>query len=186
MIMEYFVIAMMMVMIGLSVNIEWLKYFIEGGSPAESAVYWSGLFIIPVILFNYVMLGIYMNLSVWYKLSDQTRYGLYISGIGALITIILCYLLIPRYSYVGAIYVTSITYLVMVFLSYFWGQKNYPIPYKILKIGTYMLVGIIIVYIHYTAFDRNFWIGNIMLIAYIMGTVFVERKTILRIMKAKN
>ncbi|UZJ64947.1 hypothetical protein OKW96_01095 [Sphingobacterium sp. KU25419] len=56
--MEYFVIAMMMVMIGLSVNIEWLKYFIEGGSPAESAVYWSGLFIIPVILFNYVMLGI--------------------------------------------------------------------------------------------------------------------------------
>ena len=57
MIMEYFVIAMMVVMIGLSVNIEWLKYFIQGGSPEESAEYWSGLFIIPVILFNYVMLG---------------------------------------------------------------------------------------------------------------------------------
>lgn len=186
MIMEYFVIAMMMVMIGLSVNIEWLKYFIEGGSPAKSAEYWSGLFIIPVILFNYVMLGIYMNLSVWYKLSDQTRYGLYISGIGALITIILCYILIPQYSYIGAIYVTSITYFVMVLLSYFWGQKNYPIPYKVLKIGAYMLVGTIIVYIHYTAFDRNFWIGNIMLMAYIIGTAFVERKTIAMIMKAKN
>ncbi|UIR55517.1 oligosaccharide flippase family protein [Sphingobacterium sp. SRCM116780] len=185
-IMEYFVIAMMIVMIGLSVNIEWLKYFIEGGTLAQSEEYWSGLFIIPVLLFNYVMLGIYMNLSVWYKLSDQTRYGLYISGIGALITILLCYVFIPQYSYVGAIYVTSITYFVMVFLSYFWGQKNYPIPYKIFKIGAYMLVGTLIVYIHYTAFDRNFWIGNIMLIAYILGAAFVEKKTIIRMMRTKN
>lgn len=186
MIMEYFVIAMMIVMIGLSVNIEWLKYFIQGGSATESAEYWSGLFIIPVILFNYVMLGIYMNLSVWYKLSDQTRYGLYISGIGALITIVLCYILIPKYSYVGAIYVTSITYLVMVFLSYFWGQQNYPIPYKIFKMGGYMLAGTIIVYIHYTAFDRNFWVGNIMLTAYIVGAALVEKNTVIRLMRAKN
>ncbi|MDH5828279.1 oligosaccharide flippase family protein [Sphingobacterium sp. SG20118] len=185
-IMEYFVIAMMIVMIGLSVNIDWLKYFIQGGSPKESAEYWSGLFIIPVILFNYVMLGIYMNLSVWYKLSDQTRYGLYISGIGALLTVFLCYIFIPQYSYVGAIFVTSVTYIVMVFLSYFWGQRNYPIPYKLFKIAAYMLVGVAIVYIHYTAFDRNFWIGNGLLLGYILGAAFVEKKTVMKMLGQKD
>src|SRR5690606_18727851 len=116
-IMDYFVIAMVLVMVGITVNIEWLKYFIEGGSPQEKAQYWSGLHIIPILLLNYVLLGIYMNLSIWYKLTDQTRFGLYISGIGAVITIVLNIILIPRYSYVGAVWVTAIAYAAMVVTS---------------------------------------------------------------------
>src|SRR5690606_2476726 len=99
-IMDYFVIAVVLVMVGITANIEWLKYFIKGGSPEEQAQYWSGLHIIPILLLNYVLLGIYMNLSIWYKLTDQTRFGLYISGIGAAVTIVLNIVLIPRYSYV--------------------------------------------------------------------------------------
>src|SRR5690606_11595647 len=67
-IMDYFVIAMVLVMVGITVNIEWLKYFIKGDSAVERAQYWSGLHVIPVLLLNYVLLGIYMNLSIWYKL----------------------------------------------------------------------------------------------------------------------
>src|SRR5690606_40956493 len=93
---------------------------------------------------NYVLLGIYMNLSIWYKLTDQTRFGLYISGIGAAITIVLNIILIPRYSYVGAVWVTAIAYVAMVAASYFWGQQRYPIPYRVGKNVAYIVAGVFI------------------------------------------
>lgn len=183
-IMEYFVVAMMLVMVGLSMNIEWLKYFIEGGDAEQSAKYWSGLNYIPILLFNYVLLGIYMNLSVWYKLSDQTRYGLYISGIGAILTIILCYNLIPTMSYVGAILVTTIAYLVMVGLSYFWGQRNYPIPYDLKKICMYILLGSGLVFVNYYFFERNMWIGNLLLMGYTLFILWQEKSFFQRVIKS--
>ena len=88
-IMTYFVISVCLIFIFLSANIELLKYFIKGSDQVQRDLYWSGLKIVPVLLFGYVSLGIYINLSIWYKLSDQTRYGLYISGIGAVLTIVL-------------------------------------------------------------------------------------------------
>ncbi|KGE14099.1 polysaccharide biosynthesis protein [Sphingobacterium deserti] len=182
-IMEYFVIAMMFVMVGLSMNIEWLKYFIKGGTEAEIAQYWSGLAYIPIILFNYVLLGIYMNLSVWYKLSDQTRYGLYISGIGALTTMVLCYYAIPRWSYVGAIFVTTATYVLMVALSYFWGQKNYVIPYNVRKILTHLFVGSALVVVNFTFLDRSIWWGNALLVFYLLLILLAERKFIQRVLR---
>ncbi len=182
-IMEYFVIAMMLVMVGLSMNIEWLKYFIEGGSTKETAEYWSGIGYIPIILFNYVLLGIYMNLSVWYKLSDQTKYGLYISGFGAIVTIVLCYLAIPRWSYVGAIFVTSIAYVVMLALSYYWGQRNYAIPYRVKKIGMHMCIGSLLVYLNYTFFYRNVWSGNVFLLVYLVLIFVSERKFVSKIFR---
>lgn len=181
-IMEYFVLFMVLVMMGLSMNIEWLKYFIKGGDAVQTAKYWSGLDFIPIILFNYVLLGIYMNLSVWYKLSDQTRFGLYISGIGALVTIILCYLLIPKYSYVGAIVVTSIAYLVMVSLSYFWGQRHYSIPYKVGKMLAFIVLGSVLIAINYLVFQRNFWTGNALLLVYLLIVVYSERMMLKRIL----
>src|SRR5690606_37917627 len=81
-IMSYFVMALCLVYVGLVANIDLLKYFI-----GES--YWEGIYVVPILLLGYLNLGIYMNLSIWYKLSDQTKYGLYISGIGALTTIVL-------------------------------------------------------------------------------------------------
>ncbi|MHB1178709.1 MAG: lipopolysaccharide biosynthesis protein [Daejeonella sp.] len=86
-IMSYFVIAVCLIFVMLVANIELLKYFIKGNDAEQRALYWSGLKIVPVLLFGYVSLGIYINLSIWYKLSDQTRYGLYISGIGAVLTV---------------------------------------------------------------------------------------------------
>ncbi len=180
-IMEYFVIAMLVVMVGVCANLDWLKYFIKG-KPADILVYWSGLKIVPVLLLNYVLLGIYINLSVWYKLSDQTRYALYISGIGALVTILLNFLLIPKFSYVGAALSTTVTYLIMVFLSYYWGQRNYTIPYQVGKIGFYMLVG---VGLSFLAYNLNFWLGNLLFLAFMALVLFKEKAMLLKVLRKK-
>ena len=185
-IMDYFIIAMVLVMVGITVNIEWLKYFIKGGSPEEQAQYWSGLHIVPILLLNYVLLGIYMNLSIWYKLTDQTRFGLYISGIGAIITIVLNILLIPHYSYVGAVWVTAIAYAAMVATSYFWGQQRYPVPYRVGKNGAYIVVGIIICWLAFDVFDRHLLIGNVLFAAFALTAGLIERKALLAILKKQH
>jgi len=179
MIMEYFVIVMLLVMVGLSANLEWLKEFIRG-TKEKQAEFWSGLFIVPLLLFNYVLLGIYMNLSVWYKLSDQTRYGLYISGLGAIATIGMNLLLIPKYSYVGAVVSTTITYVLMVSLSYFWGQKNYAIPYKVGKICVYLVIGAGLAWLVY---ELNIWLGNLVFIGFIGIVAYLEKETIRRVLR---
>lgn len=183
-IMQYFVVAMMIVMLGITANIEWLKYFIRGSEETRE-LYWSGLFIVPVLLFNYVLLGVYMNLSVWYKLSDQTRYGLYISCVGAIITIVANWYLIPRYSYVGAAFVTFLAYFCMVLLSYFWGQKHYPIPYRVGKIAGFMLVGLVLTYLSYFVFDGHVLVGNCLLVLYVVGFFIAERNQLKKIFRAK-
>src|SRR5690606_2102563 len=130
-IMDYFIIAISIAVVGLVANIEIFKYFIRGGNEIQQALYWSGLPVVPILLMGYVFLGIYMNLSIWYKLSDQTKYGLYISGIGAIITIVLNVIFIPKYSYFASAWITLIAYFTMMTLSYYLGQKNYPIPYHV-------------------------------------------------------
>lgn len=121
-----------------------------------------------------------MNLSIWYKLSDQTRYGLYISGIGAAITIVLNLILIPRYSYLGAALSTTFTYLVMVSLSYIWGQQNYSIPYNTKKIIGYLGMGLVV---SWSAYFGHFWIGNLLFIAFLGAVIYLEKNTLLKILK---
>lgn len=180
-IMDYFVIAMVMVMVGISTNIEWLKYFIEGEDAEQQALYWSGLHIVPILLLGYVLLGVYMNLSVWYKLTDQTRFGLYISGIGALVTIVFDLILIPRYSYVGAVWVTVLAYVVMVTLSYLWGQQRYPIPYRVGKNLAYIGAGATLCWLQFAVFDRHIVVGNLLFLGFVVTAALVERKTLLAI-----
>jgi O-antigen/teichoic acid export membrane protein len=177
-IMEYFVVAICIIFVGLVANINILKYFIDPS-------YWSGLGVVPLLLFGYVSLGIYMNLSVWYKLSDQTKYGLYISGIGAIVTIILNVLFIPKYSYMASAWVSLIAYATMMVLSYLWGQKNYPIPYNLKKNVTYIIASIVIVFLSFYVFKRNIFIGNGLLILFALAAFLAERKELMQILKKK-
>ena len=184
-IMNYFVIAVSLIFVFLAANIELLKYFINGKDAAEQALYWSGLRIVPILLFGYVSLGIYINLSIWYKLSDQTRYGLYISGIGAILTIILNVIFIPKYSYMASAWISLTAYTVMMILSYFWGQRNYPIPYKLKKNITYLLASICIVFVAFVVFERNLIIGNALFLIFTGTIIFLERKEIKLILGTK-
>lgn len=176
-IMEYFVMLMVLVMVGITVNLDWLKYFIKGNE-FQPNVYWTGLKVVPFLLFNFVLLGIYMNLSVWYKLTDQTRFALYISVIGALVTIVLNLILIPIYSYSGAVATTTTAYFVMIALSLYWGQKYYPIPYHFLKMVLYLVSGMGISLASFFVFDSNFWVGNGLLLLFCIAVLLLEKKNI--------
>lgn len=174
-IMNYFVIAVCMIFVALVANVDLLKYFIKGNG-TQTALYWSGLKVVPILLFGYVSLGIYMNLSVWYKLSDQTKYGLYISGVGAILTIILNVLFIPAYGYIASAWISLIAYSTMMILSYLWGQKNYPIPYHLKKNLTYIIISIILVYLSFYVFKRNIFVGNALLVLFAGATLMAEGK----------
>lgn len=169
-IMDYFVITVCAIFIALVANIEILKYFVNNRS------YWVGLGVIPPLVFGYVSLGIYMNLSVWYKLSDQTKYGLYISGAGAILTIVLNVLFIPKYSYMASAWVSLIAYASMMVLSYIWGQKNYPIPYNLKKNLAYIVSSIIAVFLSFYVLKRNIFAGNALLLLFAGAAFYFERK----------
>ncbi|TDQ10061.1 lipopolysaccharide biosynthesis protein [Pedobacter metabolipauper] len=173
-ILHYFVIALALLFVALIANIEILKSFISRDE-AHLAEYWVGLPAVPYLLFGYVCLGIYMNLSIWYRLSDQTRFGLYISVAGALITISLNFILIPKYSYMGSAWVSMLAYFVMMVISYVLGQKYYPIPYNLKRIVAYLLVSVILVVLSFWVFNRNIYIGNALLIAFLAGVFYFEK-----------
>lgn len=192
-IMNYFVIAVCLIFVMLVTNIEILKYFIEGDilkfftegdDPNQKREYWSGLPVVPVLLFGYVSLGIYINLSIWYKLSDQTRYGLYISGVGAILTIVLNVVFIPLYGYLASAWISLTAYTVMMLLSYIWGQRNYPIPYNLKKIAFYLITSIIVVFVSFVVFNRNLIIGNTLFIIFTLVTFYIERKELRNLLKA--
>lgn len=176
-ILKYFVIALVVLFVAIIANIEVLKFFIR------KEEYWVGLPAVPYLLLGYVCLGIYMNLSIWYRLSDQTRYGLYISVIGAIITIVLNIVLIPKYSYMGSAWVSMLAYFVMMVISYVLGQKYYPIPYNLKKILLYLVLSTIIVFTSFFIFNRNIYIGNALLIAFVAGIFYVEKDDLMKILK---
>ena len=176
-ILKYFVIALAIIFVGLVANIEVLKYFIS------KKEYWVGLPAVPYLLLGYVCLGIYMNLSIWYRLSDQTRFGLYISIVGAAITIVLNIVLIPKYSYMGSAWVSMLAYFVMMVLSYVLGQKYYPIPYNLKRILAYLIISTVIVFASFFLFNRNIYIGNALLIAFVAGVAYFEKNDLIKILK---
>jgi O-antigen/teichoic acid export membrane protein len=184
-ILEYFVIALSVIFLGLIANIEILKHFIHGKNHMEQMQYWSGLPAVPLLLFGYMCLGIYMNLSIWYRLSDQTRYGLYISVIGAVITIILNIILIPRFSYMGSAFVSMLAYTVMMVTSYVLGQKNYPIPYKLNRILAYIFTSTVLVVLSFYVFNRNIYIGNGLLLLFFIGIIYFEKDELKLILTKK-
>jgi O-antigen/teichoic acid export membrane protein len=179
-VMDYFVITVAVIAVAVVANINLLAAIILGDETRMVKTqliynpFWSGLGVVPLLLFGYLSLGIYMNLSVWYKLSDQTKYGLYISGIGAIITIVLNWIFIPQYSYIACAWVSFIAYTTMMILSYLWGQKNYPIPYNVKKNLAYIISSAVLVYLSFYVFNRNIFIGNAFLLLFGGAALYFE------------
>ncbi len=113
---------------------DWLKFFIG----REGSSYHEGLAILPILLCANLLLGLYYNFSVWYKLTDKTTAGAWIAAVGALITIIGNILFIPLYGYHASAWVTLICYVFMVLASLLWGQRHYPIPYPVMRMAGYL------------------------------------------------
>ena len=130
-----------------------------------------------------VFLGIYLNLSIWYKLSDQTIVGLYISLIGAAITVSVNYFFVPEYGYWASAVAALLTFMSMMIISYIWGQIKYPIPYNTGKIAAYLLLSIGLGMISFKYFRENYIISNIIFVIFLIFVVFKERTLLKKFLK---
>lgn len=171
---EYFSFFASIIAMGIIANVSWLKIIFV---PNKS--YWTAVEIIPIIVIANLCFGIYYNLSTWYKVTDRTHFGTTISWIGAGITIVLHLLLLEKYGFMVSAWVTFIAYFVMMVLSYFLGQKYYPIPYRTGKISFFLLLLMLFSFILVKYFNYNFWIGNILFLIYSGLLIYSEKQFIL-------
>jgi O-antigen/teichoic acid export membrane protein len=145
--------------------------------------YWVAMKVVPLIILANFFLGIYTNLSVWYKLIDKTYYGAYISIVGAIITLVLNFLLIPTMSYYGSAIATIAAYGSMMVISYYLGNKYYPIPYDLKKIGGYLSLSIFFSAISFYGFRENYFVGISLLITFLYFIYYHEKETLIKIIK---
>ncbi|HNI44414.1 MAG TPA: polysaccharide biosynthesis C-terminal domain-containing protein, partial [Chitinophagales bacterium] len=140
----------------------------------------SGLSVVPILLAANLFLGLYYNLSIWYKLSNKTHLGAIISLIGSLLTIVLNVWWIPIWGYLGSAYATLICYSSMCIISYFWGQRHYPIPYPIPLLLLYTLTALVLWQIDSRLFIASavgqYGFKIFLLSAYIGIIVYLEKR----------
>ncbi|MBW6498200.1 MAG: polysaccharide biosynthesis C-terminal domain-containing protein [Bacteroidales bacterium] len=139
-VMKYFVIACLFIFLGIMLFIDIVQYFVGED-------YREGLGVVPILLLANMFLGIYFNLSIWYKLTGQTRYGALIALIGALITILLNIWWIPLIGYFGSAWATLVCYVSMTLLSFFWGQKFFRVPYELKTLALFMVAALAVYFV---------------------------------------
>jgi O-antigen/teichoic acid export membrane protein len=120
---------------------------------------------------------------VWYKLKDKTLIGAYISIIGAVLTLIFNYVLIPVWGYMGSALATLIAYGSMMLISYLLGQKYYPIPYPKKAIIGYMGTSIALSFLYFYFFRENYWIGMTIIVLFILTVAKNEKKLLVSFVK---
>lgn len=170
-IMKYFTIVGAVVLVGIVLFLDVFKHFIN-------PTYWMALGIVPVVLLANLFLGIYHNLSIWYKLIDKTRYGMYFSIVGAVVTIIFNVVMLPKIGYMASAWATLLAYGIMTFISYWIGRKQYPIPYELKTILTYLSIGSIIAFASYYRLKPNWLLSIVILLFFILLIYLKERKAL--------
>ncbi|RNC92239.1 MAG: polysaccharide biosynthesis protein [Allomuricauda sp.] len=163
---NYFVIIGSFILLFVVVYIDLL-----GKLLIRNSTYWEALEIVPIILLASFCLGIYHNLSVWYKITDRTKYGAYISSFGAIITLLMNILLIPKIGYLASALATLAAYGSMMMLSYYFGRKHYPIPYNLRKILFYGGISIVFSALSFYVFNRNLIAGSLLLLLF-LGLIY--------------
>jgi O-antigen/teichoic acid export membrane protein len=132
-VMKYFVIFGLFIFLGVMLFLDVVKYLI---GPA----YHEGLGVVPIVLAANLFMGIFYNLSIWYKLTNLTIYGAVIAVAGAMITLLMNILLIPRIGYWGSAWGHFACYLVMMVLTYLWGRRHLPVNYDLKRMGFYFIL----------------------------------------------
>jgi len=140
-VMNYFVAVCGLIFLGVTLYLDIIKFFIPNPE------YWVGLKVVPILLLANICLGIYFNQSIWYKMTDKTKYGAYIAIGGAIITIVLNVILIPILGYMGSAWTTLVVYALMVISSYLLGQRHFPVPYNLKKVGSYLALALVLFYL---------------------------------------
>ncbi len=176
-VMTYFVIFCLIIFLGTTMNISWIKYFV-------GKEYRSGLPVVPILLLANLFLGMYFNLSIWYKLTGRTKFGMWITLVGAAITLILNFLWIPSSNiyvggFMGSAWATLICYSSMMVISYFIGQKYYHVDYDVARILGYLGFAIALffigTFINTNSILLDLLLKNTLLLVYLVVIMFVEK-----------
>ena len=164
-IMKYFAIFCFLIFLLTLGNLSFIKYF-------NGRDYWAGLKSVPIILLSNVFVGIYINLSIWYKLSGKTKYGAYIILFGSAITVVINYLFVPVYGYMASAYARLICYFLMIVICYVLGQKRYKIPYDVRTISLYFAVSMVLLIPIYLTTHLNMFaklaINNLFILSFVI------------------
>ncbi|RNI30241.1 polysaccharide biosynthesis protein [Rufibacter immobilis] len=172
-VMRWFVIVLALVYLGISVNLDLLQFVFRED-------YRAGVIVVPVLLLAYLFNGVYYNLTVWFKLTDRTQYGTYITVFGAVVTVVANFLLIPVMGYMGSALATLLCYFTMSVVCYAIGQKYFPVPYPLKAIFGYLLLASGLIWLSLFIEIENFWVRQVFHLALCLVFVAVvwglERK----------
>ena len=175
-IMKYFVIICSLIFLSTMMNIQWIQYFV-------GAQFRAGIKVVPILLLANLFLGIYINQSIWYKLTGQTGYGAVLTIFGATITILLNIYWIPRIGYMGSAWATLICYASMMVLSYFWGNKHFPVNYDLKRILGYLGLSLTLYFVSTLITTEsvkiNLLLNNLMLVGFALVIWKLEGKNLM-------
>lgn len=176
-VMKYFVITGLILFLITSLNLDIFKVLL-----LRNEAYWEGLPVVPIVLLGNFFLGIYYNLSVWYKIKDLTRYAAIMASAGAVITIVLNWTLVPVTGYMGAAWATLACYAGMMVISFFWGRKMYPVPYETGLLLAWTALAIILYGLSVLVKPGNFYIrfiwDGLLLLVFLMVVGLKEKKMV--------
>jgi O-antigen/teichoic acid export membrane protein len=182
-VMNYFTIFCLLIFLFVTLYIDIFRFFID-------KVYYPGLKLVPIILLANMFLGMYYNLSIWYKIKNLTHYGAIITLAGVFVTLVLNIWLIPVIGYMGSAWATLACYFTMMFISYFWGNRVYKVKYNIKKISFYIIFAVILFLVRYFLKIDSILLS--LVVSTLIGSIFlgviyfVEKEEIRRFYASKN
>ncbi|WP_400193356.1 polysaccharide biosynthesis C-terminal domain-containing protein [Hymenobacter sp. B81] len=172
-VLKWFTLCCALIFLGVSLNLDWLAPLL-----LRRAEYLDGLVVVPILLLANLFLGVYYNVSVWFKLTDKTHVGTYISVGGALLTVVLNFLLIPVLGYVGSALATLACYLLMALVCGWLGQRHFPVPYPVARLAGWLLVAVLLVagFAYLPAGLLRYALGVLLPLAYAGAVLLLERQ----------
>lgn len=177
-VMKFFVLACCLCFLGVTLFLDVWKYFMGRAHPE----YWTGLKVVPILMLAKLFLGVYYNLSVWYKLTNRNLTGAWITLAGAGITVLINFLFIPTYGYMACAFATLACYGFMMATSYLLGQRHYPIPYNVKRISGYVLAAVLLYLLHqlllplYPALWYRLATGVLLTGSFVVGVAIIEKE----------
>lgn len=187
-VMKFFVLTCCFCFLSVMLFLDIWKYFMGVKKHPE---YMEGLKVVPWLMMGKIFLGVYYNLSIWYKLTNKNLMAAYVTIAGAAITIVLNWLLIPRIGYMGCAIASFICYGFMMVISYKLGQKHYPVPYAWKKLTAYVVICVLLYLLHHLvrSHSPNIWIthafGLMEMLAFLIFVYKVEQKEFARLIPSR-
>lgn len=177
--MHYYFLLALLIMLAVCTNIDLIANLL-----LRNPEYRVALYLVPIIMFGKLLFGVYINISIWFKLKDKTTYGILFTLIGAIVTFTGNYFFLGRYGYISSAITIVAAYFTMSLVSYLMGRKQYPIPYNFKPLFFYTAIILTVIYLSYLITFSNIWLDNIfnMLVPLIFAIVIysVERKRIFK------